>query len=138
MRHWLAIISLEHARVAASSGFLQVCHGKAAPLRRTSAGDEFFIYSPKTGMSSGESVMAITYRGNFDDNRVYQFEQAPGFTPFRKDVTFDQDFRSVPIRAIAGMELTANPNWGLILRRGFVELSNADAARITGAAGMAT
>lgn len=136
MRHWLAIISLEHANIAASSGFLQVCHGKAVPLRRTSAGDEFFIYSPKMGMSSGESIMAITYRGTFDDDHVYQVEQAPGFTPFRKDVTFDQGFRRVPIRAIVGMELTANPNWGLIIRRGFVELSAADAVRIKNEAGI--
>jgi hypothetical protein len=132
MKHWLAIISLEHARIAASSGFLQVCHGKAAPLRRTSAGDEFFIYSPKTGMGSGDSIMAITYRGIFDDDHVYQVEQAPGFKPFRKDVTFDRNFQPVSIRAIVGMELTANANWGLIVRRGFVELSAADATHITG------
>lgn len=136
MKHWLAIISLEHANIAASSGFLQVCHGKAAPLHRTSAGDEFFIYSPRMGMSSGESIMAITYRGTFDDDLVYQVEQAPGFTPFRKDVTFDQGFRRVPIRSIVEMELTANPNWGLIIRRGFVELSAADAARINKQAGI--
>lgn len=62
MKHWLAVISLEHANMAASSGFLQVCHGKAAPLRRTSAGDEFFIYSPKTGMGTGELVELLRER----------------------------------------------------------------------------
>lgn len=136
MRHWLAIISLEHANIAASSGFLQVCHGKEAPLRRTSSGDEFFIYSPRSGMGSGKSVMAITYRGTFNDDRVYQVEQAPGFTPFRKEVTFDQAFRSVPIRSINGMELTTNPSWGLIIRRGFIELSAADGIRINNRPGV--
>lgn len=75
--------------------------------------------------------MAITYRGIFDDDHVYQVEQAPGFKPFRKDVTFDRNFQPVSIRAIVGMELTANANWGLIVRRGFIELGADDATRIT-------
>lgn len=131
MRYWLAVISLEHARIAAESGFLQVCHGKAAPLRKTSSGDQFFIYSPKTGMGRGESIMAFTYRGTFDDDSVYQVDQIPGFSPYRKNATFDYSFQTAPIRSIHGMELTANPNWGLIMRRGFIEISASDATRIT-------
>jgi hypothetical protein len=136
MKHWLAIISLEHANMAASSGFLQVCHGKAAPLRRTSAGDEFFIYSPKTGMGTGDSIMSFTYRGIFIDNHVYQVEQLPGFFPFRKDVTFDLDFPRVPLKTVAWMDLRATPNLGLVLRRGFVELTAADSSRIKDQAGL--
>lgn len=136
MKHWLAVISLEHAHMAASSGFLQVCHGKAAPLRRTSAGDEFFIYSPKTGMGTGDSIMSFTYRGIFNDNNVYQVEQLPGFLPFRKDVTFDLDFPRVPLKTVAGMDLRATPNLGLVLRRGFVELTAADSSRIKDQAGL--
>lgn len=136
MKHWLAVISLEHANVAASSGFLQVCHGKAAPLRRTSAGDEFFIYSPKTGMGTGDSIMAFTYRGRFVDDKVYQVEQFPGFSPFRKDVEFYLDFPRVALKTVADMDLRATPNLGLVLRRGFIELTAADAVRIRRHAGL--
>lgn len=130
MKHWLAVISLEHASIAATSGFLQVCHGKEAPLRRTSAGDEFFIYSPKTGMGIGDSIMSFTYRGIFVDNHVYQVEQFPGFFPFRKDVIFDLDFPRIPLKMVTDMDLRATPNLGLVLRRGFVELTAADSLRI--------
>lgn len=133
MKHWLAVISLEHAMIAADSGFLQVCHGKEAPLKRTSKGDQFFIYSPKSGMRSGEIIQRITYRGHFVGDHIYQVEQAPGFTPFRRDVTFDTGFTGVPIHGIENLELTSNPNWGMIIRRGFIELSAKDAERIVNA-----
>ena len=45
LKHGIAVVSRDHARIAARSGFLQVNHGKAAPLRRTSGGDEVFIWS---------------------------------------------------------------------------------------------
>lgn len=46
MRHWVAVISREHASIAAGSGFLQVCHGKAAPLRQTGAGMKYLFTAP--------------------------------------------------------------------------------------------
>ena len=55
-------------------------------------------------------------------------EQAPGFTPFRKDVRFDTGFRGIPIGDLPEMELTANPHWGMLARRGFFEISAHDAA----------
>jgi hypothetical protein len=33
-RNWIAVASAEHAQRGRSEGFMQVCHGKAAPLRR--------------------------------------------------------------------------------------------------------
>ncbi|KPN61549.1 EVE domain-containing protein [Aliiroseovarius crassostreae] len=127
MTHWIAVISRAHARIAAQSGFLQVCHGKAAPLRRTSAGDEVFIYCPREEMRGGAQLKRVEYRCTFNDDRVYQVEQAPGFTPFRKDVTFDTGFAGRPIHDVPGLELTANPNWGMLARRGFFEISAHDA-----------
>ena len=127
MAYWIAVISREHARMASSSGFLQVCHGKAAPLRRTKAGDEVYIYCPREGMKTGAVLKRIEFRCTFDDDRVYQVEQAPGFTPFRKDVTFDTSYKGIAIHDVAGLELTANPHWGMLARRGFFEISAHDA-----------
>ena len=127
MKHWIAVISLSHAQIAADSGFLQVCHGKQGPLKHTSAGDEVFIYCPKTDMRSGDVLKQITFRGHIDNDDIYQVEQAPGFTPFRKSVTFDNAFQPVAIKAVQGLELTANPKWGMLARRGFFEISAHDA-----------
>ena len=37
--NWVAVASAEHVRLGRSQGFMQVCHGKAAPLRRIQPGD---------------------------------------------------------------------------------------------------
>jgi hypothetical protein len=39
MKHWLAVASAEHVRRGQAEGFMQVCHGKAAPLKRIQPGD---------------------------------------------------------------------------------------------------
>ena len=120
--------------IAAESGFLQVCHGKAAPLRKTSAGDEVFIYCPRTGMGEGAVLKRVEYRCVIENDTAYQVEQEPGFMPFRKDVRFDTEFQGIPIGDVRGMELTADPHWGMLARRGFFELGAHDAALLRRAA----
>jgi len=128
MKHWIAVISLEHAQIAAASGFLQVCHGKAAPLKATRAGDAFFIYCSKTQMTDGKPLKQIAFHGHFMDDRVYQVEQFAGFHPWRKDVRFDRQFQTIALLSVKGLELTRNPHWGMLARRGFFEISAHDAA----------
>ncbi len=31
--HWVAVASAEHVRIGRETGFMQVCHGKAAPIK---------------------------------------------------------------------------------------------------------
>ena len=128
LKHWIAVVSRDHAQIAARSGFLQVNHGKSAPLDRTSAGDEVFIYCPRSGMRAGEVLKRVEFRCVIENDTVYQVEQAPGFKPFRKDVRFDTEFQGIPIGDVQGMELTANPHWGMLARRGFFEIGAHDAA----------
>ena len=45
-RNWLAVASAEHVQIGRSAGFMQVCHGKASPLRRIQPGDRIVYYSP--------------------------------------------------------------------------------------------
>ena len=127
MTHWIAVISRAHSRIAAASGFLQVNHGKAGPLRKTKASDEVFIYCPREEMQGGAVLKRVEFRCTIDDDWVYQVEQAPGFVPYRKDVTYDMTFRGVAIHDVPGLELTANPRWGMLARRGFFEISAHDA-----------
>ena len=45
-RHWLAVASADHVAIGRRGGFMQVCHAKAAPLRRLQPGDRVVYYSP--------------------------------------------------------------------------------------------
>ena len=48
--NWIAVASAEHVRRGREGGFMQVCHGKAAPLRRIQPGDGVVYYSPTGGI----------------------------------------------------------------------------------------
>ncbi|WP_317992819.1 EVE domain-containing protein [Bartonella gliris] len=136
MKHWIAVISQAHARLAAKFGFLQVCHGKAWPLRKTSKGDEVFIYCPRCEIRSGKVLQTIEFQCIFKDNHIYQVEQDPNFMPFRKDVIFNEQARPVVLKAVQGLELLTNPHWGMLARRGFFEITAYDAALIRAAMGI--
>lgn len=127
MKHWIAVISRTHARIAAESGFLQVCHGKAGPLRRTRAGDEVFIYCPRSEMGGGDVLKTVEFHCVFNNDDVYQVEQFPGFTPYRKDVVFNHHARPVLLKDVEGLTFTADPHWGMLARRGFFEIGQHDA-----------
>lgn len=127
MKHWIAVISYEHALLASKMNILQVCHGKKGPLTATRAGDEVFIYCPRTEMLNGKELKLIAFRCNFLDDQIYQYEQTPTFKPFRKDVIFDKNFVPAYIKDVTGLELIQNPHWGMLARRGFFEISQHDA-----------
>ena len=47
--NWIAVACAEHARRGCAEpqrGFMQVCHGKCAPLRRVKPGDSVAYYAP--------------------------------------------------------------------------------------------
>ncbi|WP_409361541.1 EVE domain-containing protein [Bartonella heixiaziensis] len=136
MKHWIAVISRDHARLAAEFGFLQVCHGKAGPLRKTSKGDEAFIYCPRCEMRSGKVLQTIEFQCIFKDNHVYQVEQALQFAPFRKNVIFNKQAQPIVLKEIQGLKFLTNPQWGMLARRGFFEITAYDAARIREAMGI--
>nr|MBP9643026.1 EVE domain-containing protein [Budvicia sp.] len=43
-RYWIAVACYEHVRIGREGGFMQVCHGKAAPLKRLREGDIVAYY----------------------------------------------------------------------------------------------
>ncbi|UNE54621.1 EVE domain-containing protein [Bartonella machadoae] len=136
MKHWIAVISRTHARLAAEFGFLQVCHGKASPLQKTSKGDEVFIYCPRNEMGTGQILQTIEFQCVFKDNHIYQVEQAPHFIPFRKDVIFNKQAQPVVLKEIEGLKLLKKPHWGMLARRGFFEITAYDANKIREAMGI--
>ncbi|WP_246786285.1 EVE domain-containing protein [Bartonella taylorii] len=91
---------------------LQVCHGKAGPLRKTSKGDEAFIYCPRNEIGTGQVLQTIEFQCIFKDDHIYQMEQAPNFVPFRKDVIFNKQAQSIILKEIQGLDFLTNPHWG--------------------------
>lgn len=137
MGGWLGVISRDHIRRGVAGGFIQLCHGKAAPLRRMAEGDALVIYSPRSGMGEGEVLQAFTAFGIVGPPEIVQVEMAPGFTPFRREVQWLQ-VPEVPIRPLVErLSFTAgNPGWGMLLRRGHLPLTDGDLALLRGCMGL--
>lgn len=126
-RHWLAVASAEHVRRGRAAGFMQVCHGKAAPLRRLQPGDGVVTYSPTATFGGTDRLQAFTALGIVEPGDPYRCDTGGNFRPYRRNVAWTEA-EETPIRPLLdALELTAGrPNWGYQLRFGLVALSAHD------------
>jgi len=131
--NWVAVASAEHVRIGRSHGFMQVCHGKAAPLGRIRPGDGVVYYSPTSVFRGNDRLQTFTAIGVVRDRTPYQAKM-DGFMPFRRDVDW-HTAREAPIRPLLGrlQFTTAKRNWGYQLRFGLFEISGHDMTIIAAA-----
>ncbi|MGW5514012.1 EVE domain-containing protein [Nocardia africana] len=127
-KYWLAVVSRDHVRRGVALGIAQANHGKRAAVERMRPGDGLVYYSPRTGMREGDPVKSFTAIGTIDDRPVWQADDQGGcFRPWRRAVNYQPDARDITIDTVRGdLDLTSVPNWGIVLRRGVVELSAHD------------
>ena len=130
-RNWVAVASAEHVRIGRSQGFMQVCHGKAAPLRRIQPGDGLVYYSPTNVFRGRDQLQSFTAIGVVRDGVPYQADMGDGFHPFRRDVTWCVA-EDAPIKPLIGrLEFTTTRrSWGYQLRFGLFEISEHDMTMI--------
>ena len=136
-QNWIAVASAEHVRRGRAAGFMQVCHGKAAPLRRIHRGDRVAYYSPTTQFRGDEKCQAFTSLGIVCDRQPYQPATEGEFCPFRRDVTW-LDARDAPIGPLLdALEFSAGKrNWGYQFRFGLLAVSEHDMRTIASAMGI--
>lgn len=110
---------------------MQLCHGKAAPLRRLKPGDGIVYYSPSELMGGTAGLRSFTALGEVLSADPYPVDCGGGFVPHRHDVAW-RDLDAVPIRPLlAVLDLTrGRRNWGYRLRFGLVAIGEADFDRI--------
>ncbi len=126
-RNWIAVASAEHVRLGRAGGFMQVCHGKAAPLRRIHPGDRVAYYSPSDAFRGKDRLQSFTAIGVVKDGAPYPFDMGGGFVPHRRDVAW-LDGREAPIQPLLNaLDFSAGVrNWGYQLRFGLFEVSDHD------------
>lgn len=124
---WIAVASADHVRLGRAQGFMQVCHGKAAPLRRLRPGDWVAYYSPSSQFGGKDKRQSFTALGRVLERPPYAFEMGGGFVPFRRDVAW-QEACEAPIRPLLDrLELSrGRKGWGYPLRFGLFEISAQD------------
>jgi hypothetical protein len=124
---WIAVASAEHVRIGRAQGFMQVCHGKAAPLRRLSPGDGVTYYSPTLTFGGKDRLQAFTAIGSVAPGSPYQADMGGGFCPFRRDVVWDHAIEAPIGPLLRDLAFACNnKNWGYQLRFGLFEVSCED------------
>jgi hypothetical protein len=134
---WIGVVSRSHAMRGVQGGFIQLNHGKRAPVQRLKAGDGIAIYSPRTEYPDGAPLQAFTARGIVDSGRVVQVEMSPDFKPYRVDVRY-RAATEAPIRPLLPRLsfIKDQAHWGAAFRFGLLRVTEADFAIISNAMGI--
>lgn len=130
-RCWVAVASADHVARGLAGGFMQVCHGKAAPLRRIRPGDRVVYYSPTTVFGQRQVLQAFTALGIVQAGEPYAFDMGGGFVPYRRDVAW-QATQPAPIAGLLDhLAFTRGKrNWGYPMRLGLFDITPDDMAHI--------
>jgi DNA-binding MarR family transcriptional regulator/predicted RNA-binding protein len=125
--YWVNTISHDHVQPSVEDGFTQAGHGKASGLKRLKANDWLVYYSPKTSLRDGKPLQAFTAIGRIADEELYQVEQAPGFTPWRRNIQFIKAIEA-PIRPLIDQLsfIKDKRRWGNIFRVGIFKIPHED------------
>ena len=139
MNHWIGVVSRSHVRIGVEGGFIQLGHGKKAPLQKLRAGDRLVMYSPRTSYPDGEALQAFTAIGTIVSAEIYQVEMSADFKPYRVDVRFEK-CNEAPIRPLIDSLsfIKSKTHWGATFRFGQLGIPAADFAKIAQAMGCST
>jgi hypothetical protein len=129
-KNWIAVASAQHARrgcAAPDAGYMQVCHGKSAPLKRVSAGDRVAYYSPTLVMGGQDKLQSFVSLGVVQAGEPYAFDMGGGFVPFRRDVAYLAAREASILPLLDDFEFVENrQRWGYKFRFGLFEVSEHD------------
>jgi hypothetical protein len=135
-KYWIGVASAEHVRRGRAEGFMQLGHGKAAPLKRVNPGDRVIYYSPTVTLGGKDKLQAFTAIGTVKMGEPYLGDMGKGFKPYRRDVDWAKANETPIAPLLDRLEFTAGKsNWGYQLCFGLFPISSADFQLIARAMG---
>jgi len=135
--YWVGVVSRSHVEIGVKGGFIQLNHGRKAPLQKLHAGDGLVMYSPRTSYPDGEPLQSFTAIGSIASAEIYQVEMSPGFKPYRVDVRFSM-CSEAPIKPLIDRLsfIRDKTHWGTAFRFGQLKIPTKDFAIIAEAMGV--
>ncbi|MDM0105864.1 EVE domain-containing protein [Variovorax sp. J22R24] len=136
-RNWIAVASAEHARRGRDNpegGFMQVGHGKPAPLKRIAEGDRVAYYAPATALGGRDKLQSFVSIGVVHGDEPYEADMGNGFVPWRRDVRYAVATEAPILPLIDRFDFVEDPKrWGYKFRFGLFEVNEHDIRLIAGA-----
>ena len=138
-KNWIAVASAEHARRGRDEtvpGFMQVGHGKLAPLKRVQPGDRVAYYSPTVTLGAKDGLQSFVSIGIVQAGEPYAFDMG-GFVPYRRNVTYLKSKEASILPLLDDFEFVENRSrWGYKFRFGLFSISDHDMRLIAQAMGV--
>jgi EVE domain len=135
-KNWIAVASADHARRGRDEmvpGFIQVGHGKLAPLKRIQPGDLVTYYSPTVSLGGMDKLQAFVSFGIVEPGEPYAFDMG-GFVPYRRNVRYLKAVETPITPLLDAFEFVENrTHWGYKFRFGLFDISDHDIALIAAA-----
>lgn len=132
-KNWIAVASADHARRGRDEfemGFMQVCHGKCAPLKRMQPGDWVTYYAPTVTMGGKEKCQSFISFGVVQAGEPYAFDMG-GFVPYRRNVRYLKSIETPIAPLLDKFEFVEDRSrWGYKFRFGLFSISDHDMALI--------
>ena len=126
-KFWVGVVSRAHIEQGVKDGFLQLNHGKKAPVQRMNKGDGVVIYSPRAEYPDGEALQKFTAIGTVATGEVYQVEISPDFKPYRLNVNYSQCQQAAIKPLIETLSFIKNKErWGATFRFGLIQIEEPD------------
>jgi len=136
-RNWIAVASAEHARRGRDTpqgGFMQVGHGKLAPLRRLTAGDRVAYYAPTVTLGGPDKIQSFVSIGIVQGEEPYKAPMGEGFIPWRRNVRYARANEAPILPLIESFDFVENKKrWGFKFRFGLFEVNDHDIRLIASA-----
>ncbi len=135
--YWIGVASLEHVSLAVQGGFIQLNHGKEAPLQRMHAGDGIIMYSPRNSDTDDNLLQQFTAIGIILTGDVYRVKVLADFMPFRMNVHFLKS-HDVSVKPLIGRLsfIRDKVRWGAPFRFGHFRIPPQDFMMIARAMGV--
>ena len=129
-RNWIAVACAQHARrgcATPGAGYMQVCHGKVAPLQRIRPGDRVAYYAPTVTMGGKDRLQAFVSIGIVLPGSPYAFDMGGGFVPSRRDVAYVPAREAAIAPLLDALEFVDDrQRWGSKFRFGLFAVTDHD------------
>lgn len=114
-------------------GFMQVCHGKLAPIKRVLPGDLVAYYAPTLTMGGKEKCQSFVSFGIVESGDPYAFDMG-GFVPYRRNVRYLKAVETPIAPLLDDFEFVEDRSrWGYKFRFGLFSISDHDMQLIASA-----
>ena len=128
-KNWIAVASAEHARRGRDEmvpGFMQVGHGKLAPLKRVQPADRVAYYAPAETFGAKDKLQSFVSIGIVQSGEPYAFDMG-GFVPYRRNVVYVPAMEAPILPLLDQFEFVEDRSrWGYNFRFGLFAISDQD------------